>query len=119
MTKHIVLISDGDPAPPSPQVINQLAASKITVTAVLTAAHGNDSGAASVMRNLAVRTKGKFYNVTNPRALPRIYQKEARSISRPLIFEQQTPWQPKINYPITEPVMGLTERPARDHRAWC
>jgi uncharacterized membrane protein len=109
MSKHIVLISDGDPAAPSPGVLSQLIASKITVTSVLTAAHGNDAGAASVMRNLAIRTKGNFYNVTNPRALPRIYQKEARSISRPLIFEQQTPWQPKINYPITEPVTGLTD----------
>ncbi len=109
MSKHIVVISDGDPTPPSNRVIAQLAASKVTVTAVLTAAHGNDPGAASVMRNLAVRTKGRFYNVTNPKALPRIYQKEARSISRPLIFEQQTPWLPKINYPITEPVMGVSE----------
>ena len=41
--------------------------------------------------------------------MPRIYQKEARSISRPLIFEQTTPWLPKLNYPITEPVMGLPE----------
>ena len=109
MSKHIVVISDGDPTPPSNRVISQLAASKITVTTVLTAAHGNDPGAIAVMRNLANRTKGRFYNVTNPKALPRIYQKEARSISRPLIFEQQTPWQPKINYPITEPVMGLPE----------
>jgi hypothetical protein len=109
MSKHIVVISDGDPTPPSNAVINQLAASKVTVTTVLTAAHGNDPGALSVMRNLATKTKGRFYNVTNPKALPRIYQKEARSISRPLIFEQQTPWQPKINYPITEPVMGLPE----------
>ncbi len=109
MSKHIVVISDGDPTPPSNRVISQLAASKITVTSVLTAAHGNDAGALSVMRNLAVRTKGRFYNVTNPKALPRIYQKEARSISRPLIFEQQTPWQPKINYPLTEPVMRLTD----------
>jgi uncharacterized membrane protein len=109
MSKHIVVISDGDPTPPSNRVISQLAASKITVTSVLTAAHGNDPGALSVMRNLAVRTKGRFYNVTNPKALPRIYQKEARSISRPLIFEQQTPWLPKINYPLTEPVMGVTE----------
>ena len=61
------------------------------------------------MRNLATKTKGRFYNVTNPKALPRIYQKEARSISRPLIFEQTTPWLPKLNYPITEPVMGLPE----------
>ena len=61
------------------------------------------------MRNLAMKTKGRFYIVTNPKALPRIYQKEARSISRPLIFEQTTPWLPKLNYPMTEPVMGLTE----------
>ncbi len=109
MSKHIVVISDGDPTPPSPRVISQLVASKITVTAVLTAAHGNDPGALQIMRNLAQKTKGRFYNVTNPKALPRIYQKEARSISRPLIFEQTTPWLPKLNYPITEPVMGLPE----------
>jgi hypothetical protein len=61
------------------------------------------------MRNLAMKTKGRFYIVTNPKALPRIYQKEARSISRPLIFEQGTPWLPKLNYPLTEPVMRLTD----------
>src|SRR4029077_14578165 len=40
MSKHTVVISDGDPTPPGTRVIGQLAASKITVTAVLTAAHG-------------------------------------------------------------------------------
>jgi uncharacterized membrane protein/Mg-chelatase subunit ChlD len=109
MSKHIVVISDGDPTPPTAAVINKLAASKITVTAVLTAAHGNDANSLQVMRNLAMKTKGRFYNVTNPKALPRIYQKEARSISRPLIFEQSTPWLPKLNYPLTEPVMRLSE----------
>ena len=106
MTRHIVIISDGDPTPPTSAVINQLAANKITVTAVLTAAHGNDPGAFSVMRNLATKTGGRFYNVTNPKALPRIYQKEARTISRPLIFEQETPWVPRVNY-LSEPVTGL------------
>jgi uncharacterized membrane protein len=109
MSKHIVVVSDGDPTPPTPQVIRQLVASKVTVTAVLTAAHGNDPGALQVMRDLANKTKGRFYNVTNPKALPRIYQKEARSISRPLIFEQTTPWLPKLNYPLTEAVMRLSE----------
>ncbi|MDG3004480.1 VWA domain-containing protein [Paludisphaera mucosa] len=108
MSKHIVIISDGDPTPPTPGVLSQLAASKITVTAVLTAAHGSDPGAFSVMQNIARRTKGRFYNVTNPKALPQIYQKEARTISRPLIFEQETPWLAKLQSPITEPVMGLT-----------
>lgn len=106
MTRHIVIISDGDPTPPTAQVVKQLAANRITVTAVLTAAHGADPNALTVMRNLATQTKGRFYNVTNPRALPRIYQKEARTISRPLIFEQSTPWSPKVNY-LSEPVIGL------------
>jgi uncharacterized membrane protein len=106
MSRHIVIISDGDPTPPTASVINQLAANKITVTAVLTAAHGNDPGAFNVMRNLANKTKGRFYNVTNPKALPRIYQKEARTISRPLIFEREQPWAPTVNY-LSEPVVGL------------
>jgi uncharacterized membrane protein len=106
MTRHIVIISDGDPTPPTPSVISQLARNKITVTTVLTAAHGNDLGAFSIMRNLANKTKGRFYNVTNPKALPRIYQKEARTISRPLIFERETPWTPTVNY-LSEPVVGL------------
>src|SRR5262245_13168909 len=83
MSKHIVVISDGDPTPPSNRVVSQLAASKITVTTVLTAAHGNDPGALAVMRSLATRTKGRFYNVTNPKALPRRYRKAARSTPRP------------------------------------
>ncbi len=106
MTRHIVVISDGDPTPPTTAVINQLIRDKITVTTVLTAAHGNDLGAFSVMRNLANKTNGRFYNVTNPKALPRIYQKEARTISQPLIYEQATPWQPKVNF-TSEPITGL------------
>lgn len=109
MTKHIVIISDGDPTPPTPQVINQLVAAKVTVTTVLTAAHGNDLGALNVMQNLARLTKGRFYNVTNPRALPRIYQKEARLISRPLIFEGPPPnWAPVLDYQ-SEPLIGLPD----------
>ncbi len=107
MSRHIVVISDGDPAPPSAAVIAALVRDKITVTCVLTAAHGSDANSAFNMKNLATRTKGRFYNVTNPRALPRIYQKEARTISRPLIFEQGTPWAPKVNF-LSEPITGLT-----------
>jgi uncharacterized membrane protein/Mg-chelatase subunit ChlD len=106
MTKHFIVISDGDPTPPTNAVVNQLAANKITVTTVLVAAHGGDSMGVSAMQNLANKTKGRFYNVTNPKALPRIYQKEARLISRPLIFERQQPWAPSlVNF--SEPVMGV------------
>lgn len=109
MSKHIVVISDGDPTPPTSAVIKRLVESKVTVTAVLTAAHGNDPQSTRTMRDLARLTKGRFYNVTNPQSLPQIYQKEARSISRPLIFEQETPWRPKLNPPVTEPILGLPD----------
>ncbi|HEX8201186.1 MAG TPA: glutamine amidotransferase, partial [Isosphaeraceae bacterium] len=104
--RHIIIISDGDPAPPTAAIVNQLVQSKITVTTVLTAAHGNDPGSLNAMKSLALRTKGRFYNVTNPKALPRIYQKEARLVSQPLIFERPQPWLPVFDYP-SEPVTGL------------
>ena len=69
MTKHFIVISDGDPTPPTNQIINQLVAAKITVTSVLVAAHGGDFAGVTAMKNLADKTKGRFYNVTNPRAL--------------------------------------------------
>ena len=107
MTKHIIVISDGDPAPPLPQTISQLVAAKITVTTVIVAAHGNDPGSIATMRDIATKTKGRFYQVTNAKALPRIYQKEARIISRPLIFEQPKPWIPQVKY-TSEPIVGLS-----------
>ncbi len=111
LTKHYIIISDGDPTPPTNTVINQLVANKITVTTVLVAAHGGDLLGPQWMQNLATRTKGRFYNVTNPKALPRIYQKEARLISRPLIYEQKNPWKVNVvpSYAGSEVIAGFTE----------
>lgn len=108
MTKHFIVISDGDPTPPSPNVVNQLIKNKITVTSVLVAAHGGDVVGLNAMQNLAQKTKGRFYNVVNPKALPRIYQKEARLISRPLIFEgPPKQWTPALQTTASELAAGL------------
>jgi hypothetical protein len=105
-SRLVIIISDGDPTPPTTQAINQLIQAKVQVTTVLTAAHGNDIQGLRTMQDLAQRTKGRFYNVTNPRALPRIYQKETRLISRPLIFERGQPWAITVAS-STEPIQGL------------
>jgi uncharacterized membrane protein len=105
-SRLIIVISDGDPTPPSARAIAALKQAKVQVTSVLTAAHGNDVQGLRTMQDLATQTKGRFYNVTSPRALPRIYQKETRMISRPLIFERGQPWAP-ILAGSTEPVQGL------------
>ncbi len=108
MTKHFIVISDGDPTPPTAGVIRQLVASKITVTSILVAAHGGDTLGPGWMQDIATKTKGRFYNVTNPKALPRIYQKEARLISRPLIYYQTQAWKPTVQA-MTEPIVGLPD----------
>ncbi len=95
-SRHIVIISDGDPTPPTSAVIRQLAANKITVTAVLTAAHGNRLHAQNTMRNLANRTKGDSSNVTNPRRCREFIRKKRGRSRAPLIFEQAAPWSPEV-----------------------
>ena len=109
MSKHIVIISDGDPTPPSARVINQLIASKVTVTTVLTAAHGNDPGAQSVMRNLAAADQGEFLQRhQSPGAAADLPEGGAVDLA-PVDLRADPPWSPKLNSSITEPVMGLTE----------
>lgn len=105
-SRLVIVISDGDPTPPTNRAIKALQQAKVQVTTVLTAAHGNDVQGLRTMQDLAQKTKGRFYQVTNPKALPRIYQKETRLISRPLIFERAQPW-PITLAATTEPIQGL------------
>ncbi len=112
MTKHVIVVSDGDPTDPSPAILRSFANLKITITAVVVGAHGNDLGAQRVMAGIAKSTGGRYYNVTNNKALPKIFQKEARVVSRPLIFERDPGWAPNI-VQQTEPIAGVTgELPA-------
>ena len=111
MTKHFIVISDGDPTPPTAPLMKLLKDSKITVTTVLVAAHGGDTVGYSWMQPLSQATGGRFYKVDTPQALPRIYQKEARLISRPLIFEQAQPWNVQVNTPYSssELIAGMSQ----------
>jgi hypothetical protein len=112
MTKHIIVVTDGDPAAPTPAVVKSFVDSKITVTTVGVAVHGNDLMGQRALANLAKLTKGRFYNVTNNKALPKIFQKEARIVSRPLIFEKDQGWAPEIAF-ASEPIAGFSgELPA-------
>jgi uncharacterized membrane protein len=83
--KHMIVISDGDPSPPSPGVLTGYQQAKVQVTTVAVGAHGFTGH--QTLQNIASVTGGKYYVVNNPAALPKIYQREARRVSRPLIFE--------------------------------
>lgn len=83
--KHIIVISDGDPSPPSPAVKRAIANDKtMTLSAIAIGSHSTPT----VLQNLATRVGGgRFYAVNDPRKLPRIFIKEALVVKRSLLFE--------------------------------
>jgi uncharacterized membrane protein len=108
--RHMIIISDGDPAPPSQKLVNDIAAAQITVTTVLVTGHGTASDRAT-MRAIANRTGGRFYEPKNPNKLPQIFIKEAQLISRSLIVEGDT-YQPQIVSFLPGPIEGFATVPA-------
>lgn len=104
--KHMIIISDGDPSPPGNTVLRSLKAIKVKVTTVGVGTHGPANQ--QVLMRIANTTGGKFYNVTNPNMLPRIYQKEARQIARPLVFEDKAGMSPQKQFPH-EMIQGIED----------
>jgi len=92
--KHMIIASDGDPAAPSNATINALKQGGITVTTVAVGSHG-PAGSAT-LQNIATALGGKYYVVNNANALPKIFQREARRIARPLVYEPKPPVSPRI-----------------------
>ncbi|MFO0945059.1 MAG: VWA domain-containing protein [Planctomycetota bacterium] len=107
MTKHVIVISDGDPQPPPDTLLTAYRDARITCSTVAVASHGPIE--TQLMQRIARQTKGRAYQAVNPKALPQIYIKETRVVSRPLLFEQRPPWNPLIVTP-TEPVAGMPEK---------
>jgi uncharacterized membrane protein/Mg-chelatase subunit ChlD len=94
--KHMIIISDGDPGDPTPAVVQALVKQRIKVSTVAVGTHGPPQQ--TPLLALAQATGGKFHVPKSPKALPQIYQKEARAISRPLIYEREVGFQPRIAY---------------------
>ncbi|MBX3728722.1 MAG: VWA domain-containing protein [Candidatus Sumerlaeia bacterium] len=84
--KHIIVISDGDPAPPNKDLVNRIRDEGITVSSVIIAPHFGQSE--ETMRQLAYWGAGEFYYPKTASELPRIFVKEASVVRRSLIFEE-------------------------------
>ncbi len=83
--KHMIMISDGDPTPPSNGIISQFANNQIKISTVAVGAHG--PAGHQTLQNIATKTGGNYYVASNPSALPKIFMREAMRVSRPLVFE--------------------------------
>jgi len=101
--KHMIIISDGDPSPPRPDVIRDMIASKITCSTI-----GIGYGAhvrENTLIDIAKKTGGRFYACRNPRMLPQIFMKESKVVRRPLISEEI--FQPAVVKGFSEMLAGL------------
>lgn len=88
--KHIIVFSDGDPAKPSPELMQQIVDDRITVSTVLIAGHVGPE----TMIEIAERGRGRFHNVTSPSMLPQIFIKETAVILKSAIYEE--PFKPQV-----------------------
>jgi Mg-chelatase subunit ChlD len=105
--KHMVVLTDGQTEGNNyPQLIQGIRKSGITVSTV---GVGNDADL-KLLSSLANIGGGRFYHAKSARVLPRIFQAEARVISRPLIYEKKSGLQPQIAFPH-EMLKGIDSPP--------
>ena len=102
--KHVIVISDGDPQAPSPQLLAQCRQAGITCTGVAIFPH-SPMDVQSLVR-VAQSTGGRFYDVKDPQQLPQIFIKEAQVVRRALIIEET--FTPQISYSLSEIVKGIS-----------
>ncbi|MCA9133036.1 MAG: VWA domain-containing protein [Planctomycetales bacterium] len=102
--KHMIIISDGDPTPPAGGILTQFSSNQIKISTVAVGAHG--PAGHQTLQKIATTTGGNYYVATNPAALPKIFQREAMRVSRPLVYEPDGGLLPQLSYPH-EIVQGL------------
>ncbi len=105
-TKHMIIISDGDPSPPTPELVKLFLAEKISVSTVVINPHGGMD--ISGMQALAAATGGRHYLVMDPTELPSIFIKEAKTLKRSMI--QNTTFVPTVEY-ATPVLKGIDSMP--------
>jgi len=102
--KHVIVISDGDPMAPSPQLLAQCRDAGITCTGVAIFPHSPADIQSLV--SVAQSTGGRFYDVKDPQQLPQIFIKEAQVVRRALIIEET--FSPQVDYSLSEIIRGVS-----------
>jgi uncharacterized membrane protein len=107
--RHVIIISDGDPQPPTQELIQSFRDASITISTVMVGGHGSPMDQ-QMMQGIATATGGRFYMVNDPTQLPQIFIKEAQLNSRSLI-QEGGPWVPAHIPSGTGPLQGVDSVP--------
>jgi uncharacterized membrane protein len=100
--KHCIVISDGDPAPPSGATLAAAKRGSITISAISIFPHGGSE--VSTLKDIAAQTGGRYYSADDARKLPQIFIKEAAVVRKSLIRSDEQ------GIPLTLGVAGPTLR---------
>ncbi len=101
--KHVIIISDGDAAPPSDSVIQDFIDAKITCSTI--SIGWGQHAKREPLSSIAKRTGGTYYEVRNPRTLPQIFVKESKVVRRPLLIDE--PFRPQVAYALSDLLTGI------------
>jgi uncharacterized membrane protein len=123
--KHIIVFSDGDPNPPTQQLLQSVVDDRITLSTILIAGHSPPDN----MMAMATQGKGRFYNVTSPDELPQVFIKESAVILKSAIYEE--PFKPQLRaasevtrgigqaeYPILRGYVATSPKPLAETPLW-
>jgi Ca-activated chloride channel homolog len=82
-TKHMIIISDGDPSPAPKELVQEFVDNKISISTIAIFPHGGIE--IRLLRELATATGGRYYFPSDPNQLPSIFIKEAKTLKRSMI----------------------------------
>lgn len=104
--RHMIIISDGDPSPPPPTLLQSFVDNQISVTTVSIFPHGGVE--VQTMRLIAEATGGRYYNPSDANQLPSIFIKESKTLKRSMI--QNETFTPEVMH-LSEVLKGIDSLP--------
>lgn len=91
--KHMIVLTDGQTEEaPFDQLARDMKQAGVTLSTIAIGRDADRTRLARVARNGG----GKFYNVANAQAIPRVFVKEAMRVARPLLYERPEGIAPQI-----------------------
>lgn len=79
-SRHMIIISDGDPPMPPPEILQDFRDAQASISTVCVFPH--DPRDANVLNAISSQTGGRFYFPSDPAQLPSIFIKEAKTLRR-------------------------------------
>lgn len=114
--RHTIIVTDGDPSPPTKALLQQYVDAGITISTIGVYPHDRSPNSPDLMRlkEIAEFTGGRYYGITTATQLatiPKIFIKEAQTVKRSLIWEGQ-PFDPTLTGMPSAPMSGIRAVPS-------